>query len=546
MIVFINNPNHRRNLEEQWRKYPPVNGKKQNMGEREMKKRFKPLIVVLCTIIMILQGAVFGPAAFAAGGDGTGGGGGTGGGKNLPLITECGVYNYDPGSNTTLPDPIGKKLTAAPWKLTQVPYVFGNNVAIGIKFVTNVAAAARFENNQTVFQLLDASNNSVSIKVDRSGDGTPSDQNRNYLFVVPQSALNPASSYKIIVGPALTSNNGMSAGVEQEVDFTTASGKPVSAPVNSNTGSASVDPAGGGTVSLGSEAKVVIPANALNGADPVAVNLRKADSPPAAPAGAKKAGDVFECTVGGKSAYNFARNVTLTLGFNPALIDAGESPAIFSYDEAAGKWVNLGGAVTGSNISAQVNHFAKFAVFAVAKAPVPGTFSDTAGNWAEANIKKLVELKVTSGYPDGSFKPNATITRAEFATLLVKAFSLAPQSGKIFSDTSSHWAKDSIATVAANGVAGGYENGSFGPDDLITREQMAVMIVNATKLATESSQGTSFLDRADISSWATGAVAVAVRHGVINGYPDNTFLPQGNATRAEAVTVIMNALRLPK
>ncbi|MDF9409524.1 S-layer homology domain-containing protein [Pelotomaculum isophthalicicum JI] len=509
-----------------------------------LKMRFKPLIVVLCTIIMLLQGAVFGLAAFAEGGKGTGGG--TGGGKNLPLITECGVYSYDPGSNTTPPGPIGEKLTAAPWKLTRVPYVFDENVAIGIKFATNVAVDARFSKNQNVFQLLDASNKSVGIKVSRAGDGTPSDKNRNYLFVAPQFPLQPSSSYKIIVGPALTSNNGMSAGVQQEVDFTTASGKPAPAPANSTTGSAMVNPAGGGTVGLGGDAKVVIPANALNGADPVAVSVRKADTPPAAPADAKKAGDVFECTVGGKSAYTFAKNVTLTLGFNPAVVDAGESPAIFAYDEAAGKWVNLGGAVAGSDISAQVNHFAKFAVFAVAKASSPGTFSDTAGNWAEASIKKLVELKVTSGYPDGSFKPDATITRAEFATMLVKAFNLAPQSGKIFSDTRNHWAKDNIATAVSHGIAGGYDEDTFGPDDLITREQMAAMIVKAARLTTLYSQGTSFADSADISPWATGDVAVAVRNGVISGYPGNTFLPQGQATRAEAATVIMNALKLPR
>ena len=176
----------------------------------------------------------------------------------------------------------------------------------------------------------------------------------------------------------------------------------------------------------------------------------------------------------------------------------------------------------------------------------PGTLKDIAGHWAEANIKKLVELKAVSGYPDGSFKTDATITRAEFATILIKAFKLTPQSGKVFSDTSNHWAKDSIATAESHEIASGYEDGSFGPDDLITREQMAAMIVKAAKLATELSQGTSFVDNADISPWATGAVAVAVRSGVMKGYPGGAFLPQGRATRAEAVTVIMNALKLPR
>jgi len=315
-------------------------------------------------------------------------------------------------------------------------------------------------------------------------------------------------------------------------------------PVTSTTGSAIVTPSAGGTISLGSEATIKVPANALTGTSAVEVKVQKVTAPPAVPSGFQLAGSVYEFSVDGKNSYNFAKNVTITLSFDPGALSAGETPAIYYYDEAKGQWVNLGGTVSGNTITVQVDHFTKFAVLAVKKEEQKvETLKDINGHWAQANIDKLVALGCISGYPDGTFKPDNTITRAEFATMLVKAFELENKGGKIFADTAAHWAKDYIAAAAANGVVNGYDTYTFGPDDLITREQMAVMIVKAAKLATESSQGTSFLDNADISSWAAGAVAVAVRNGVIKGYPDNTFLPQGQATRAEAVTVIVNALK---
>lgn len=107
------------------------------------------------------------------------------------------------------------------------------------------------------------------------------------------------------------------------------------------------------------------------------------------------------------------------------------------------------------------------------------SLNDVAGHWALNNINKLVDLGCISGYPDGSFRPDETITRAEFATVLVKAFKLENDGSSIFTDTAGHWAEEYIAAAAANEVVSGYDADTFGPDDLITREQMAVMIVKA-------------------------------------------------------------------
>ena len=167
--------------------------------------------------------------------------------------------------------------------------------------------------------------------------------------------------------------------------------------------------------------------------------------------------------------------------------------------------------------------------------------TDIKSHWAEKNIKQMVASGSVGGYPDGSFKPNDTITRAEFATMLVKAFKLENEGGKIFADTANHWAKNYIARATGSGIVSGYDADTFGPNNLITREQMAVMIAKAAKL-TNAVEGNAFADGTQIADWAREAVVKANGNGIISGYPDNTFRPRATATRAEAITVIVNAL----
>ena len=320
--------------------------------------------------------------------------------------------------------------------------------------------------------------------------------------------------------------------------------------VTTTTGAAVVTPSAGGTISLGNEAAVEVPAGALKGTGAVEIKIQKATTPPSVPAGFKLISSVYEFSVGGQNSYSFDRNVTIKLNFDPSEIGAGETPAIQYYDEASGRWLSLGGTVSGNTVAVQVNHFTKFAVLSTVKetetepaGTTAATLKDISGHWASDNISKLVALGAINGYPDSSFKPNNTITRAEFATVLVKAFKLENKGGnKVFADTAKHWAKDYIATAAANGIVSGYDAATFGPDDLITREQMAVMIVKVAKPAPAAGE-IQFADSGSISEWASEAIATATENGIIKGYPDNTVRPLGSATRAEAVTVIVNAMK---
>ncbi len=94
----------------------------------------------------------------------------------------------------------------------------------------------------------------------------------------------------------------------------------------------------------------------------------------------------------------------------------------------------------------------------------------------------------------------------------------------------------------ADGIVRGFSPARFGPNDLITRDQMAAMVVRADKLALVSGP-LPFTDAAQIAPWAREYVETAVKNGLVHGYPDGTFQPHRYATRAEAVTVIADLLK---
>ncbi len=301
-----------------------------------------------------------------------------------------------------------------------------------------------------------------------------------------------------------------------------------------------VEPDKGGKVILGEHASVEIPADALPGSSPVEVKIERVSEPPSAPVGFRIVSGVFEFKVDDKTNCSLNKAVTIKLKFDSRQVGSQETPVIHRFDQDEKKWINIGGEVSGNNVTVQVDCFTVFAVMVETKSQ---TLKDIAGHWAEKNINQLVALGAVGGYPDSTFKPENKITRAEFAAILVKAFKLESQKSKAFADTAGHWARDSISTATYHGIVSGYDATTFGPDDNITREQMAVMVMNASQLPAVTA-GSSLIDSESISAWAKEAVATAVKNGIINGYPDNTFRPRANATRAEAVTVVVNALKL--
>lgn len=357
-------------------------------------------------------------------------------------------------------------------------------------------------------------------------------------------------TYLVEIDPNFTANNGNTFGTMYTTEFTIGAGGNA---VIGNSDAKTVFGTAGGTLN-GENATIVIPAGAFS--SDIKITIEKVSNISSLPglSGGKIMGSVVEIKADRSGEFN--KPVSITLTFDKSLVDLEKNRvSIYWLDEKTGNWIELKNVKVDDSagmVSGEINHFTKFAAMAVEKtkeekeaetvpvlAPVIN-LNDIKGHWAQAQIEKLVAAGAISGYPGSTFKPDNTITRAEFATVLVKAFKLEAKNGKVFKDTSNHWAKDAIATAAAHSIVSGYNADTFAPDEFITREQMAVMISKAAKLtAIEGSQ--NFSDTQQVSEWAQDAVNKASGHKIISGYPDNSFRPKANASRAEAVTVIAKA-----
>ncbi|MCJ8011502.1 S-layer homology domain-containing protein [Paenibacillus sp. KQZ6P-2] len=175
--------------------------------------------------------------------------------------------------------------------------------------------------------------------------------------------------------------------------------------------------------------------------------------------------------------------------------------------------------------------------------------ADIKGHWAEKTIDTFVKLQVITGFEDGTFRPNSPITRAEFATIIARVFDVNGGSTKNvveLSDINSHWAKDAINNLASAGVINGYGDGTFKPNKTISREEMVIIlsrIVDLSNVDKDASKG-NFTDMSRASSYAVNPIKDAAKAGIISGKGDGAFDPQGISTRAEALTIILNALNL--
>ncbi len=168
--------------------------------------------------------------------------------------------------------------------------------------------------------------------------------------------------------------------------------------------------------------------------------------------------------------------------------------------------------------------------------------SDIQNHWARNSIQDMADQGRIKGYQDGTFQPERLITRAEFAHLIVVSLALTETNGKGFDDTAGHWAEKSIKTASDHGIIAGYNENSFGPDDSITREQAAVILVKA--LGITSDTGQDFVDNGAVSYWALASVKGVSAYGIISGYPDGSFKPKANVTRAQAAVILQRSIAL--
>ncbi|MBE9177518.1 S-layer homology domain-containing protein [Oculatella sp. LEGE 06141] len=183
-------------------------------------------------------------------------------------------------------------------------------------------------------------------------------------------------------------------------------------------------------------------------------------------------------------------------------------------------------------------------------APVPVSgevrLSDIRGHWAEAFIAGLVERKIIAGFPDGTFQPELKITRAQYAVVLANAFDLPLRYTNLnFLDVpTTFWARAAIAKAGQMGFIAGFPDRTFRPNQNLTRIQAIVALVNGLNWTDgDPSVLTNYRDRAEVPTYATGAVAIATQKRIIVNYPKPDQLePLLDITRAGVAAIVYQAL----
>ncbi|HAA89566.1 MAG: S-layer domain-containing protein [Thermoanaerobacterales bacterium 50_218] len=181
-------------------------------------------------------------------------------------------------------------------------------------------------------------------------------------------------------------------------------------------------------------------------------------------------------------------------------------------------------------------------------------FKDIRGHWAEGVIRSMAAAGYVKGVSSDRFAPDMVVTRAQFATFLVRVLGLSLQKSPVpvFQDVPpSHWGHAAVETAYRAGLVSGVGEGRFEPERKITRQEMAVMVVRALKrcgvdvgVTGEQKEQiySGYTDADQVSEWAKDAVAVCLKKGIIRGRTQSMIAPMSNATRAEAVVVLKNLL----
>ena len=168
-----------------------------------------------------------------------------------------------------------------------------------------------------------------------------------------------------------------------------------------------------------------------------------------------------------------------------------------------------------------------------------GKFSDVPdGKWFSNAVNYCAQKGYVSGYGNGTFLPDNKLTRAEMAVIMNKKLGLKEAAGNTFNDVASgKWYTEAILRCVKAGVMSGYDTKTFGTTDKLTREQGAVILAKAFKVEKASGR-TAFADDKSISSWAVEPVKAMAAKGLISGMGNNRFEPKTPLTRAMMCQII--------
>ncbi|MEG6523091.1 S8 family serine peptidase [Desulfotomaculum sp. 1211_IL3151] len=191
------------------------------------------------------------------------------------------------------------------------------------------------------------------------------------------------------------------------------------------------------------------------------------------------------------------------------------------------------------------NRLGSFAILEASR-----VFNDIAKHWARNDIEIMAARHVVRGLTPDTFGPNETVTRGQFTVMLVRALGLTESAGGVkFKDIPlNYWCADAVGAAVQMGLVAGYSNELFGPNDPITREQMAAMLVRAMRFNNNKPlpSGDTFLaqftDVTSVSPWAQNSVSIIVQEGLMRGQDSGKFAPKALTTRAEAATVMVRLI----
>ena len=177
-----------------------------------------------------------------------------------------------------------------------------------------------------------------------------------------------------------------------------------------------------------------------------------------------------------------------------------------------------------------------------------GTFTDvTSAHWAFASVERAAKLGLVTGFSDGTFRPNAAVTRAQFVLMLWRMCGKpAATKSASFADTANGgWYQDALNWAVENGYVNGLSDTRFGPDASITRQQAAAILYrlnggqSGAELMLSGIYDQTFTDSASIASWAKDALWWSVYHELVSGVGGSRIAPEANASRAQIAAILL-------
>ena len=257
--------------------------------------------------------------------------------------------------------------------------------------------------------------------------------------------------------------------------------------------------------------------------------------------------DTVQMTLAHDGEFGFTMTLSAPLGKE----NAGYWANLYHYDEDAEAMRFEAAAEIDDNGNAKLpmSHASQYAIVIddhshAAEEPADLPFTDVNDDdWFSDVVRYVYEQGLMTGTSDTEFSPNLTTTRGMIVSILnrLEGGPIAESAG--FTDVADgDWYVDTVTWAASEGIVAGYEDGSFRPNDPITREQLAAMLMNYAAWKGEDVNAradlSSYNDVASVSSWAAETVQWAVAEGLISGMPGNLMEPQGSATRAQVAAIL--------